>query len=115
MDDLEIIANPEYLEVSTHLKKTTENGNIMSMEIDLKKDVKSSLSKVILFLKSNGEYQEIYKVSEEQCCNVEGKKKKKRDELIQYSLNLIEKFGDLKISSCPIKMVIIEKKLKSLV
>lgn len=108
MDDLEIMANPEFLAISsTHLNKTTSDIT-MSMEMEIKKDVKTVFSSVVLHCKIKGEYREIYRVVDELCSET------KKDELIQYSINLIEQFGDLKISSCPIKMVIIEKKLNSL-
>lgn len=108
MDDLEIMANPEYLAISTHLNMTT-NVLSMSIKMDVKK-VKTIFSSVVLHCKIKWRiYQKIYRVIDELCS------KTKKDELIQYAINLIEQqFGDLKIFSCPIKMVIIEKKLNSL-
>lgn len=86
MDDLEIMANPEYLAISTHLKTTT-NVLSISIEMDVKKEeeeVKTIFSSVV------AKSTEIYRVIDELCS------KTKKDELIQYAINLIEQFRDLK-------------------
>jgi hypothetical protein len=112
MDDLEIKANPEYLEVSTHLNKSTSDATI-SINSKVIKEIPKVFTTVFIYLKIHDEYVKVYNTTNVETCSTEGNKIS-GDDLIQYSINLLEKYGDLKISSCPIKMVIIiEKKLNS--
>jgi hypothetical protein len=113
MDDLEIKANPEYLEVSPHLNKSTSDAT-MSINSKVIKEIPRVFTSVSLYLKSHGEFMQIHNSSNVEICSPEPNKTI-NDELLQQSINILEKYGDLKLSSCPIKMVIIiGKKLNSL-
>lgn len=113
MDDVEIKANPEYCEISPHLNKSTSDTTI-SINSKVIKEIPRVFVTGILYMKIYDEYVKVYNNTNVEICSTD-ENKKIDDDLIQYSINLLEKYGDLKLSSCPIKMVIIiGKKLNSL-
>lgn len=85
----------------------------MNINTKVIKEIPRIFTTVFIFLKAHGKYVKVYNTANLETCSTE-ENKTLVDDLIQQSINIIEKYGDLKISSCPIKMVIIiEKKLNS--
>lgn len=92
--------NPEYID-STFELIDAENDPFVNVDVHLKRDVAEAIANITIDIKIDGAYQTIYK-KKYSSCNEEEK-----DDLIEYSHKIIEKFGDFTLSHCPVKMVII--------
>lgn len=98
MDDIDVEANPDYLDISASIDKSGAEP-VANVVVDLKRDVNDFKVKVSLSAKIGGEFKEIFPAQVfDPCSNgVE-------DEFVKYALDQIEKYGNLKIV-CPLKAV----------
>lgn len=100
MDDINVEANPEYLEMTASIDKSGTSPAV-NVAFDLKKDVENVKVKVSLKVELGGEFKEIYPTKDFNPC-----KNDVEDAFVKYALDKIEKYGNLTMA-CPLKAVII--------
>lgn len=121
MDDINVEANPDYLDITANIDKSGAEP-VANVEIDLKKDVSTIKAKVSLSAEMGGVFKDIFVAKEFSPCDDDVE-----DEFVKYALwvenffrqfkqlvviktflhrESIEKFGNLQIT-CPMKAVII--------
>lgn len=101
MDDINVGANPDYLDIKASIDKSGSEP-AANVDIDLKRDVEDVKVKVSLSAQIGGEFKEIYPAKDFNPCKVD----EVEDEFVKYALDQIEKYGNLTMT-CPMKAVII--------
>lgn len=99
MDDIDVEANPEYLNVTASIDKKIVHDPVVNVHVDLKRDIEHLKVEVSLEADVGGEFKEIYPPQYFNPCEDSFE-----DELVKYVLDIMEKYGNLKIQ-CPFKQV----------
>lgn len=99
MDDINVDANPDYLDIKANIDKSSGEP-VVNVQIEVKKDVVDVKVKVALSAEIGGEFKEIYPAKDFNPCD----KDDVEDEFVKYALDQMEKFGNLTIA-CPMKAV----------
>lgn len=80
MDDINVEANPDYLDISANIDKSGAEP-VANVEIDLKKDVSTIKAKVSLSAEMGGVFKDIFVAKEFSPCDDDVE-----DEFVKYAL-----------------------------